>query len=48
MVVRSSPKEMGLNAGCGDCLWTIQGWMFGDCFGQSEVEITDYFRIVRD
>ena len=19
--------------GCGDCLWTVQGWLFGDCFG---------------
>ena len=20
-------------AGCGDCLWTVQCWLFGDCFG---------------
>ena len=40
MVVRSDPKKIGTNAGCGDCFWTVQGWMFGDCFRQSKAEIT--------
>ena len=44
MAVYSSPKEMGPNVGCGDCLRIVQGWMFGDCFGQSEVEITHFKR----
>ena len=43
MVVRSSPKKMGLNARCGDSFWTVQGWMFGDCFGQFDVEIMRLF-----
>ena len=41
--VKSNPKEIGKNAGCGDCFWTVHCWTFGDCFRQYEVEITLLF-----
>ena len=43
MALHSNPKELGPHAGCRDCFWTVQGWMFGAILDSPKLNLRDYF-----